>query len=99
MKSTPIAYTDRDIAAILKVSVKHVQELLRRGSIPGSRKIGRFWRISAQAFHEWWDGKEVSTQRPVVVEMSGEIDEDKPKIKPPPVRTTPAARESHGRDR
>lgn len=55
------ALTDRELAKMLGVSLPKLQEELRRGNIPGARKIGRYWRINRKVFEAWWNGEEVTS--------------------------------------
>lgn len=45
-------YTPEEVAQILKVSRRAVQELLRRGELVGV-KVGRYWRVSREALEEY----------------------------------------------
>ena len=56
------AYTDGQVAEFLKLSVKQVQEMMRRGEIP-ARKVGRYWRVPVAWFEEWWYGKQTAASR------------------------------------
>lgn len=45
-------YTPKEAAAILKVSERKINELLRKGELKGS-KVGRQWRITEQQLDEF----------------------------------------------
>jgi len=44
--------TVAEAAELLKLKPDSVREYLRRGQLPG-RKIGREWRLSERALHDW----------------------------------------------
>jgi excisionase family DNA binding protein len=44
--------TIEEAAEILKLTPEIVRKYLRRGQLPG-RKIGREWRLSERALHDW----------------------------------------------
>jgi PTS system nitrogen regulatory IIA component len=48
-----------EVGALLNVSPKTVARELERGNLPG-RKIGRQWRCSERAIHEWMRGKDAN---------------------------------------
>lgn len=47
--------TVKQAAELLQADADTVRDWLRRGRIPG-RRIGRDWRISEEALHEWLKG-------------------------------------------
>lgn len=49
--------TPEQAAELLQVSVFHVRELARQGTIP-ARKIGRVWRFSRRQLIEWLEQTE-----------------------------------------
>ena len=94
----PRILTVKQAAEELQADEQTVRDWLRRGRIPG-RRIGRSWRISEEALHEWMKGdppKERVSARGILSDVEGlsterfmqekqeEIDREEAKFNPNP---------------
>lgn len=52
-----------ELAALLRLNRKTIYEALARGEIPGTRRIGRSYRVSRRAVLEWLSDGQVRVPR------------------------------------
>lgn len=51
-----MVWTVKQTAQVLQYSERRMLDLVQAGAIPGARKIGGQWRISARSVWAWIDG-------------------------------------------
>jgi excisionase family DNA binding protein len=61
----PSLLTGEEAAEWLGVTTETLYPLLSSQEVPGGRKIGREWRVSAEKLAKWFDGPE-ATELPTV---------------------------------
>lgn len=58
--SLPILMTVTEVADLLRVSTKAVYDMVRRGQLPGARKVGGSWRFHRDKLLDWIAGESES---------------------------------------
>lgn len=58
--SEPEVLTVAELAMLLRMNVKSLYEILARGEIPGTRKVGGAWRAHRPTVVAWLSGQVVA---------------------------------------
>lgn len=59
----PLLLTVPELAALLRMNVKSVYEIVARGQIPGCRRVGRCWRAHRPTVVAWLAGQGSAPQK------------------------------------